>query len=118
MTSILEGALAKTIAKATGFIFLDASVTRATAATGGNAFEPTVGSAATYSCKAIVDTYSAYDRAQGLVDQTDRKVLILAATLSIQPKAGDAITIRGETFTIVSVMTDPAKAVWECQGRS
>lgn len=117
MTSLLSGSLAKTIANAAKTIFLDATLQHDTPNAGADAFDPAAPTPATYSCKAIVESYSTYFRAQGLVEQNDRKILILAATLAITPATGDKISVSGGTYTIVNVGTDPATAVWECQGR-
>lgn len=78
--------------------------------------DPPAPVAVSYSCKAIVESYSDYFRKNGLVDAKDRKVLILANSVAVKPAAGNRITIQGITFTIQEVSTDPATAVWECRG--
>ncbi len=52
----------------------------------------------------------------------DRKVLILAKSLAVQPVVNSRVTPRigqyaGVQFTVVNVSTDPAAAVWTLQGR-
>lgn len=116
MTSPLSGSIAKTVGSAFKGIFLDAVLTRDGAPT-GPAYDPTPGAPVTYPCKAIVETYSAFYRAQGLVEASDRKVLVLAASLGVKPLPGDRITVQGITFTAQAVSTDPAGAVWTVQGR-
>lgn len=123
MASPLLG-LPKALAKAASFLFFDATLTRETQGAGANAWTPGASTTATYRCKAMVDTWSAFQIAGGMVAAGDLKVLILANTLSVQPQDGDKITVRGETVTLTSaggslpaVSTDPAKAVWECRGR-
>lgn len=79
-----------------------------------------------YPCKAIHDEWGAHALGQGLVEANDQKVLVLAASLSVEPRAGDRITFLGKTLTIVpattagqrAVTTDPAKAVWICRTRA
>lgn len=91
----------------------------------GPAYDPTPGTPTRYRCKALNETWSSYQRANGLVDGADRKILILAATLKVEPKVGGRLTIEGRTFRIVSdggsqaaVERDPAGATWTCRGRA
>ncbi len=118
MTSPLEGSLAKTIGKAFAATFYAATLTRITK-TGGNGYDPASGSTSSvdYPCKGMVDVYSAYDIASGVVEVNDRRILVLATSLSIVPKVDDTITIRGATYRVINVATDPATAVWTIQGR-
>lgn len=126
MASILEGSLARTIASAASFIFLNATLTRSTPGVSPDPADPVPPTETTYSCKAIEDTFSTGLLEKGLVNATDVKILILANTLSggtIVPQSLDKITIRGVTYTIVppgtsglgAVMGDPAKATWSCR---
>lgn len=116
MSGLLQGGIAKTVGAAFKGLFLDATLRR-DGPTTGPAYDPTPGAPATYACKAIVETYSAFYRAQGLVEANDRKVLVLAASLGVRPLPGDRITVSGITFTAQNVSTDPAEAVWTVQGR-
>lgn len=105
--------------------FLDATLTRTTQVAGANPWDaPASSSTTTYACKAIHDTWGASWLSGGLVAADEVKVLVLAASLSVEPQPGDQITIRGETFTIVpagggkpAVSTDPARATWELRCR-
>ena len=115
MTSLLEGPLAKTIGKALTPLFYAATLTHQTV-TGGDGYDPTT-TTADYACKGIVDEYSAFDIANSLAQFNDRKILVLATSLSVTPKPDDTITIRGVTYRVVNVSTDPALAVWVLQGR-
>lgn len=127
MTSPLAGSLAKTIGKAMSGLFLDAVLTRAVHAA-PDPLEPWTPGTSTdtdYPCKAIHEEWSAYHRQGGLVLSSDRRVLVLASTVAVEPAPGDRITIRGETFTIVeqgsgqpAVSTDPAKATWVLRCRT
>ena len=73
---------------------------------------------ATHSCKALVETYSMSLRADGLVAENERKIMILAGSISVMPKVGDVITVNGgQEFMVLEVSTDPATAIWTCRGR-
>ncbi|HWV44125.1 hypothetical protein [Pseudorhodoplanes sp.] len=63
-----------------------------------------------------MEAYADKFRLEGLVAANERKVLILATSLSVRPQPQDRVTIRGITFTINDVKTDPAEAVFECKG--
>lgn len=123
MASLLEGALAAKIGKALGPIFMAATLTRETRS--GPAEDPGPPVPTNYACKAIHEEWSTSYLTGGLVTSSDRKILILATTLSVEPLPGDKITIRGETFTVVpgdsagapAVSTDPAKATWTLRAR-
>jgi len=125
MASMLESELAHVIADAASFIFLDATLTRDVPGTITDPADPPAPTTVNYPCKAIEDTYSTGQRANGLVAADDVRVLILATTLAVAPLPGDRITIRGVTRTIVPVGTtglpgvdsDPARATWECRTR-
>jgi len=120
MTSPLEGSLAKTINAAMQNLFISATLIRDEAVVTSPApepWEPQSTAEVEYTCKAIVEMYSQRLRAEGLVDMNDRKVLILAQSLEVTPVPGNRVTVRGITFTIIDVATDPALAVWECKGR-
>lgn len=117
MVSPLSGPLAKTIGSAFKTLFLDAVLTRDVPVISPDPADPLPPQTATYGCKAIVEGYSDYYKANGLVDAKDRKVLILATSLSVRPEPGDRVTIRNVTFTLQDVTVDPAEAVWTCRGR-
>jgi len=119
MAGLLSGGIAATVGNAFAGLFYAATLTQKST-TGGNAYDPSSGSTTStdYACKGIVDEYSAYDFATGLVQVNDRKILILATSLSVTPKPDDLVTIRGATYRVIRVSTDPAIAVWELQGRA
>ena len=123
MTSPLAGSLAKTIGKAMGSLFLDATLIRDVPGTIVDPSDPPPPTQSTFACKAIEQEYGSLDRAQGLVRETDIQILILASTLSVDPAPLDRITIRGRTVTIIPagsggmppVKSDPARATWLCR---
>lgn len=78
-------------------------------------------------CRALVTEFTDYQRMMGNVaidgaaDEqagiaaSDRNIIILAATLSGIPKAGDTIVIDGEAWNIATAKSDPANATYECK---
>lgn len=120
VTSPILGLAAK-VGKAFNGIFLDAVLTREVPGD-GPVYDPGPSTTVTYSAKALVETYSAFTRGQGLVNATDMKVMILATSLSTEPQPLDRIAIAvqgfsgqivaGDTAGTPAVGTDPAKAVW------
>jgi hypothetical protein len=117
MVSPLSGSLAAQIYKGMKALFLDATYTVDVAGTITDPADPPAPTTTNYACKAIVETYSDYFSKQGLVQDGDRKVLILANSLAVRPVANARITVSGIQFTVIKVDTDPATAVWEIQGR-
>jgi len=125
MASFLEGALAAKIGAAFNNIFLSATLSRDTFGTPPSPGEPGAVTTATYPCKAIHEEWSTSFLSGGLIVSGDRKILVLAASLAVEPMPRDRITIRGETFTVVpgdsagapAVSTDPAKATWTLRAR-
>lgn len=121
MASPLQGKIAAAINKGFQSTFYDATLTRVTPGTPDEdePWTPVAPTTADYACKAIVEEYSDYHRANTLIEANDRKVLVLADSLSTVPNpATDTITIRGETYTIVPpAKIDPANVVWEIQAR-
>lgn len=71
------------------------------------------------SCKLLVTDYSDYRRLAVGIPATDRKIIILAATLAddVEPAPGLAVTAEGRDWQIVAVARDPAAATWELQVR-
>lgn len=124
MTSPLLGSLAKTMAKALGPVFLNAVYEIDTPGTGPS-YDPGEPMTASHPCKAIEDEWDAYYRRGGLISGDDRKILILAKTLAVEPQEGGRITIRGKVFTVYSdgqgqpaVASDPALATWVVRARA
>ena len=125
MTTFLSGSLAKTIGSAFNGIFLDAVLTRNVPNSGGSAYDPAATTPVNYPCKAIFTQWGAYYEASGLVKGSDRKILILATSIAVQPDTGDIVTIDGVSLVIYSegegkaaVTTDAAKALWTARART
>lgn len=72
----------------------------------------------THNCRGLVDDYRADQRDGTLILSNDRKVLILAPSLSITPVPGDKITARGVVYTAITVQADPALATFTVQVRA
>lgn len=126
-SNLLTGGIAATIGKAMAFLFRDATLERDTISiTSPPAspdvdvadWAPSVTTTTSFSCKAIFEDYSDYFRATNMVEANDRKILVLATSLSTVPVPGDRIILDGLTYDVCNpVKTDPAKAVWVIQGR-
>ena len=116
--SILEGEIAEQISDALveAAIPVAVTVTRQVQDPESSPWAPTF-TTVDYSCQGLRDSYTALDRAGGNILESDVKVLILAPTLAIEPVPGDSVTIDGKTYSVVTVSTDPAGALWEVQAR-
>lgn len=117
MVSPLESALAAQIYHGMKALFMDATYTVDVPGTITDPADPPAPTPTDYACKAIVEKYNDYFTKNSLVNDGDRKVLILANSLAVSPIVGSRVSIRGVTFTTINVSTDPAVAVWEIQGR-
>ncbi len=72
----------------------------------------------TYTCRALITKYADRFRFDGLVHVKDRKVLILANSLSVSPVMNDLVTVSGNAFVLSEdINIDPALACWVCRGR-
>lgn len=110
--------LAATINGAFKSIFFDAVLTRYVVQQTSPAFDPADPPSPTpidYPCKALRDSYSAYDKANSNIGTGDVKMLILANSISTKPVENDVITYKGAKFSVVRSDIDPADAVWICQ---
>lgn len=118
--SILDGELAAEVTEALADVFLPATVTRMLPGSTDPPYAPWNPGPPTpqnNACLGIVDDYAAHLRDGTLIQQTDRKVLILANSLAITPTTEDTCTIRGATGAIIRVSADPALATYELQVR-
>lgn len=115
MVSLLDG-LPATIGAAFESVFKDATLTRvsARASDGRGGFSETRASDA---CKALVVDYTDFQRFAGGIPAGDRKIMVLASTLTAAVSVDDEITIDGRLWRLIEVTTDPAKAVYEARGR-
>ena len=88
--------------------------------TGGQLTAGRVPTTSTSTFWGIVDDYTDREREFEQVEVGDRKVLIIAGTLTpaVVPKSKDRVTIEGTTYEIVGVPErDPAEATYVLQVR-
>ena len=71
------------------------------------------------SGKGFTDSFSAGQVDGTIVKRDDVKVVLIADSFAstINPKAGDKITVEGNTYRIISVERDPASATYTCHSR-
>ncbi|MBI2239622.1 MAG: hypothetical protein HYU59_02335 [Magnetospirillum gryphiswaldense] len=118
MASPLQGGIAKTIGKALAGVMYPVTLSRVTE----GYYDPDTGTVVpgetlTFPAKGMVEDWGAYYKAEGLVQAGDRKVLILAASLAVPPALGDTVTADGQSWLVIAVQSDPAKAAWTLQVR-
>lgn len=122
MASILEGELAQTIAEALldADIPFDVVITR-TVPGEVDPEQPWIEpepEVLTFTCKGFTETFSADYISAGLVQADDVKVVILAPTLATTPQLSDVVTVRGQAYTIIRIIPDPALATIALQARA
>ena len=71
-----------------------------------------------HPCRGIVEGFSRFEVARSVVRATDRKVIIPADTLEVEPTERGRVVVGGETLSVVSVRADPLGATWELQART
>lgn len=102
-------------------VFYDGTLTRYSTPATSPDFDPADPPPPTeddYTCRALITKYTDRMRLDGLVDIKDRKVLILANSLSVSPVQSDKVTVRGVSFRLSDdIEIDPALACWVCRGR-
>lgn len=118
--SRLLRSLPRIIERAAGpLLFFDATLTRYAHATTSasparDRWDPANPTETPYECSALFEDYEDAFRLDGSVKEGERKCLILARSLSIDPQPGDKIAITGYgEATAIRVSTDPARACWE-----
>lgn len=63
----------------------------------------------------FVDVYTAFYKAQAGIPASDVKILIIAGSLSIEPRKDDQVQFRGTWYQVRQLGTDPGIATWELQ---
>jgi len=113
--SILDS-LPGIISSALSDMFRDATLTRVGpgASDGRGGYTETT---TTDACKGLVTEYTAWQRQALGIPASERKILLLAATLTAAPKPGDRVTIQGKAWSVVDVTSDPANATYECRSK-
>lgn len=79
----------------------------------------TPGTPVSKACKVLVDDYSDYRRQALGIPASDRKIIVLAASIADAaiPAPGYTITAAGRDWSVVAVARDPAAATYELQAR-
>lgn len=78
---------------------------------------------AVFQARGFVSSYESTLVDGTLIQQNDRKVTLLGATIkgnglkNVAPEVGDRVTIGGDTYAVVNVEADPALATYKLQGR-
>lgn len=116
MASPLEGSIRRTIGKAMRSIFHTVTVIRSTPG-GGPPWDPGEPVLVEYPGKGFIDDYSDFALTNSNIQSGDRKVVVLADSLEITPETSDLVRVRGQTFSVLNVATDPAEATWTLQAR-
>jgi hypothetical protein len=73
-----------------------------------------------YACKGLVSDYAVGQIDNTLVQQGDRKVLLIARSIgggAVEPKPSDRVTIESRTYTVIAVTRDAAAAAYHLQVR-
>jgi len=123
MPNIFGADIAGKILQNLGPLVFDLTLTKVEAGTRGSSLTAgTEPSRTNYTVKGFVDSYTDRQIADSLVQQGDRKIIILGASLpdGVVPEPADEVTDEaGTTFVIVEdgVRRDPAGATYECQSR-
>lgn len=122
MSSILEGELASIISEA----LIDADVPYPVTITrtvpggpGPNPWDPPIDPVITdYVGQGFVEAYRADEIDGTLILATDLRIIVLLPTLAITPAVSDTVTVRGATYSLISVSPDPALATAALQARA
>lgn len=69
-----------------------------------------------HACLGFVDSYAAVLRYSGALPDEAVKIVVLQASLAVEPTKDDEITIRATRYKVGRIDQDPAQATWELQG--
>lgn len=119
MPDIFKANIAGRIKSALGPLVFDVTLIKVAAGTRtpGALTAGTNPTETSYTCKGFVDEYNLEQIDGQVVQQGDRKVSILGASVSVVPAVGDKVVAESETRRILYVRRDPAGALYECQVR-
>lgn len=116
MPSFLENQIRNEIAKGFKGRLLKGVLRRATnSGTVDSRGDPTLRTYTTYNMEGFVDVYTAFYKAQAGIPASDVKILIIAGSLSIEPRKDDQVQFRGTWYQVRQLGTDPGIATWELQ---
>lgn len=123
MPNIFGADIAGKILQNLGSRVFDLTLTKVEAGTRGSSLTAgTSPSRTDHTVKGFVDSYTDRQVADSLVQQGDRKIVILGASLpsGVVPEPTDEITDEAGTVYVIvenGVNRDPAGATYECQSR-
>lgn len=113
---LLDDDLATIIGGAIDFMMLDGTLRRDTVASLNSSYgDPVAGTPSTYSFRGFDDDFDAAYRMRAGIPQTDTRISIMASSVASAPMQDDRISFRGSWWQIRRVVSDPARAVYECQ---
>ena len=107
-------------AQATSDGELEATIIRSTAAASDTPWAPADTAITQYTAKCILSVYSERERDGALILQGDRKVLMAADEITIEPGVSDRLLLAGVEYAVVSVMAVAPGGVplfWKLQVR-
>ena len=116
----LRGSIARTVARALSPIAIPITYKEVTQVPVDEA-QPWLGMTervVRHACRGWVESFSRFEVTRSLVEATDRKVVVLADTLAVQPSETGRVVVDGESLSIASVRSDPARATWGIQARA
>ena len=70
-----------------------------------------------YPCRAMIDDMSEVARGQAGYTEKERRIMVLADSLDVEPTTSDEITVKGERYAVMDVNSDPAESYYSmrCQ---
>lgn len=77
--------------------------------------DPAAASPEDYTLEGFREEYSAFYRSQAGIPTEDVRIIVLARSLSVAPRAGDQVQISGQWYRVRQVRTDPATATYDLQ---
>ncbi len=79
---------------------------------GSDIYDPSTGDLTAnntdYAVNGLIESYSEFHVAQGLVKAGDRRIIIAAGSLSVTPSQGDTLILGGQNLLIINVKSDYA----------
>ncbi|MGB3864782.1 MAG: hypothetical protein WBA29_04025 [Xanthobacteraceae bacterium] len=121
MDSILDGSLADDIADAldsAGIPFAAIVVSRDIPQDSPDPADPLPPISTDFACKGFIDEWDADYITSTLVERSDVKIVIIANSIAIVPVAGDRVTVRAKSYSVLNVSADPALATYTLQARA
>jgi hypothetical protein len=112
--SLLDGGIARMVGNGLDFMMLDGALVQANASAVDEHGVP-IETTTIYAFRGFTEDYTAAYRAMAGIPLTDIAVMIVASSTDRTPAIDDQIVIRGKTYRVRAVTSDPAYAMWACQ---